>query len=313
MKKSIIISLAFVLTYLNGISQEFNYNSGQVPTTMEIYNYVTKGYAVQVASGLDMKKGYFLFEKLTRSVSFTDVSRSATVAALVTEGNNKVCAWMVVYRKDGADAKIFCIPTQASDESVWNKSFADLRDSEFGTEAYLAYTYTLYSLIGQLTNDYDNICFKSNTLITMSDGSQKEISSLQSGDKVLTYNGCDKSASSSEISKVIIHDEKKYSITRLTLVDENVLFASITSNLSLPTKYLEGTANHPVISDKGIKRIGDIQVNDKLIQYDNSTNSFKEWTISQIESNYTKVDKVYNLRLKSDYSYFANGFAVMMK
>ncbi len=29
-----------------------------VPTTMEEYNYMTKGYKIQVESGLDMKKGY---------------------------------------------------------------------------------------------------------------------------------------------------------------------------------------------------------------------------------------------------------------
>lgn len=30
-----------------------------VPTTMEEYNYMTKGYKIQVESGLDMKKGYY--------------------------------------------------------------------------------------------------------------------------------------------------------------------------------------------------------------------------------------------------------------
>lgn len=30
-----------------------------VPTTMEEYNYMTKGYKIQIASGLDMKKGYY--------------------------------------------------------------------------------------------------------------------------------------------------------------------------------------------------------------------------------------------------------------
>lgn len=31
-----------------------------IPTTMEEYNYMTKGYKIQIESGLDMKKGYFL-------------------------------------------------------------------------------------------------------------------------------------------------------------------------------------------------------------------------------------------------------------
>jgi hypothetical protein len=31
--------------------------TGQAPTTEEEYNYLTKGYAIQISSGLDMKKG----------------------------------------------------------------------------------------------------------------------------------------------------------------------------------------------------------------------------------------------------------------
>jgi hypothetical protein len=33
-----------------------------IPTTMEEYNYLIKGYKIQVESGLDMKKGYYFNE-----------------------------------------------------------------------------------------------------------------------------------------------------------------------------------------------------------------------------------------------------------
>lgn len=33
-----------------------------IPTTMEEYNYMTKGYKIQVESGLDMKKGYYFVD-----------------------------------------------------------------------------------------------------------------------------------------------------------------------------------------------------------------------------------------------------------
>jgi len=37
-------------------------NSFSQSTTQEEYNYITKGYKIQVESGLDMKKGYILTE-----------------------------------------------------------------------------------------------------------------------------------------------------------------------------------------------------------------------------------------------------------
>ncbi len=42
-------------------------------TTLEEYNYVTKGYHVQLTSGLDMKKGY----------EFEDIDKKGTKCALL--------------------------------------------------------------------------------------------------------------------------------------------------------------------------------------------------------------------------------------
>jgi hypothetical protein len=54
MKKLLLISV-FTLQSIFSFSQNEDHPYG---TTLEEYNYVTKGYAVQIEQGLDMKAGY---------------------------------------------------------------------------------------------------------------------------------------------------------------------------------------------------------------------------------------------------------------
>ena len=56
MKALIFLILASPSMHLLGQSDSVMVNVA--PTTVEEYNYLTKGYKIQVESGLDMKKGY---------------------------------------------------------------------------------------------------------------------------------------------------------------------------------------------------------------------------------------------------------------
>lgn len=55
----ILLSLSLVYWTLSLHAQLDTSVIHAIPTTMEEYNYMTKGYKIQIESGLDMKKGYF--------------------------------------------------------------------------------------------------------------------------------------------------------------------------------------------------------------------------------------------------------------
>jgi len=294
-------------------AQEFNYNDRQAATTLEIYNYVTKGYAIQVASGLDMKKGYFIWEKLTRSTNSADGRRTVKINALLIDSNFKVCAWILIYEKAGQTPAYFCIPTQASDEAIWNKAFTDLRDTKLSTDAYLAYTWALYNLVGQLTNDYDDICFSSHTSILMADGSYKYIYEIQENDSLASYDFLSDSKNTTTVSKLITHQDSEYSICRITLTDDRALFASALNNYNTNSISIEATLNHPVVTTKGIKRIGELTTDDRLLHYDLARNKFEDIKVAKIEKDFLKAGAVYNIKLKDQFLYIANHLVVMMK
>lgn len=91
----------------------------QAQTTIEEYNYLTKGYKIQIESGLDMKKGYTFKDLFVVSTSY-DVIRKATFKALYRAGQTAPCAIVMIYQKDGGIAEYVCIPHFLSEEFIWN-------------------------------------------------------------------------------------------------------------------------------------------------------------------------------------------------
>ncbi|AEE53763.1 hypothetical protein [Haliscomenobacter hydrossis] len=94
-------------------------------TTVEEYNYVTKGYKIQVESGLDMKKGYRLVDLCESSAEGGSalLNRKATMTfkGLYKELDKSPCAVMVIYHETGfLDKMYLCIPHWNSKKEIWD-------------------------------------------------------------------------------------------------------------------------------------------------------------------------------------------------
>jgi hypothetical protein len=100
---------------------------------MEEYNYVTKGYQIQVESGLDMKKGY----EIETIDTMSDGDRFAELKSLIRTKDNtrKIAAYMIVYSRKGSPKEYICIPSFKSSDEVLKKYWAQLNTSTFGSIA----------------------------------------------------------------------------------------------------------------------------------------------------------------------------------
>ena len=97
-------------------------------TTETEYNYLTKGYKIQVESGLDMKKGYSLKDVGEWSVDYSSFKRKATFKALYRDNDSIPCATlMILKRTDTVFEEYVCIPHYKSDSSIWEKARADFK------------------------------------------------------------------------------------------------------------------------------------------------------------------------------------------
>lgn len=103
-------------------------------TTLEEYNYVTKGYKVQIESGLDMKKGYII----TDIDEVTVGERTASLKALlkITGKDTTVAAYMIKYTRTDNPTEYICIPSPYStDNTLAQMYFKELYNGE-GDSSY---------------------------------------------------------------------------------------------------------------------------------------------------------------------------------
>lgn len=87
------------------------------PTTLEEYNYLTKGYKIQIESGLDMKNGYVLknFDnKFFHNISIYDKKQSRKVdfKLLYRDNEKRPCAALMILTRVETNYKEYlCIPS----------------------------------------------------------------------------------------------------------------------------------------------------------------------------------------------------------
>ena len=99
-------------------------------TTLEEYNYLSKGYKIQIESGLDMKKGYNIEDVGDWSIFFDSrkFSRNASFKFLYKEGIDKPVATLMIQKRSDTDHVVYyCIPHIDSSEEIWDLAYKDFR------------------------------------------------------------------------------------------------------------------------------------------------------------------------------------------
>lgn len=97
-------------------------------TTEEEYNYLTKGYAIQVESGLDMKRGYSMLDLGETPVQFSTGIRRAQFLGLMRDGATRPCAILMIYKSPSNDLTYLCIPTYNANPELWQKTMNQVTD-----------------------------------------------------------------------------------------------------------------------------------------------------------------------------------------
>jgi hypothetical protein len=98
-------------------------------TTLEEYNYLTKGYKIQIESGLDMKKGYTLKDvyfdfKSSVRIGNKEIIRTSNFKLLIRDGQELPCAILLITTRLDNNVKSYhCIPSHGS--NLWENFKSD--------------------------------------------------------------------------------------------------------------------------------------------------------------------------------------------
>lgn len=120
-------------------------------TTLEEWNYITKGYKIQKESGLDMKKGYELKDILTSYYNYDTPDRVFNFKQLIRLRDNQIAAIMieVVLSSNGQKYTLYyCIPqwnTTPEIQNLFLKEIRNINNKDFLT----AYSWALSQLISR--------------------------------------------------------------------------------------------------------------------------------------------------------------------
>jgi hypothetical protein len=118
-------------------------------TTDDEYNYLTKGYAVQVSSGLDMKSGYTMTDKGSTPIDLGTTISVNTKYLYRTNGNVYAGALLIVNGMKGP-SKYFCVPAPGSSMTQWNNTLTAIQTA-FGTDK-AGYEAVMWALMHILPN-----------------------------------------------------------------------------------------------------------------------------------------------------------------
>jgi hypothetical protein len=110
-------------------------------TTEEEYNYMTKGYQVQISSGLDMKKGY----EFDTEVPITISSYTFTYMPLLKinqQTKENVGLMVKAYSTVSGRTYYFCIPT--GNDALISQSFAHITELDEAMTTSFFKSYILF-------------------------------------------------------------------------------------------------------------------------------------------------------------------------
>lgn len=119
--------------------------TGPSPTTEAEYNYLTKGYKVQIESGLDMKKGYTIVDaSVVRRSSYT-----FDIKFLMREKNNEMAGILIITKSETwGNTYYICLPINNPD--LINKYYASI--AAWDKSLLLEYTLVTSSMFASMSS-----------------------------------------------------------------------------------------------------------------------------------------------------------------
>ncbi len=317
--KKLILFIVIFITNLTIFAQETTEKIGiksaefEAVRKVSIKNLDKDTYIKEAAFILDNSNPPYVFK-------FSDgMERRIYLYKVLESAGMKEIANLMVFTtpKDGKRINLV-IPNALAEKEVWGKYIDELKDGEkavMGFSSCVAFVLAkefsgVLAMKGAEEDKYE-YCFPATAQVSMADGSLKNISDVKVGDKVLSYNTLSKKSQITTVQKVQTHENKQFDISRVLLIDPN---QSMTASLGVKynLKALEATANHPILTDKGMVKMGDLKVGNQVYVFDNETNTFKNHKIFITQPSNSKVSKVYNLLTEKE-NYLINSVVVLKK
>jgi hypothetical protein len=244
---------------------------------------------------------------------------------------------VIYYTTETGKRYIACMPGYKADPKVWRKYFEDIHaidkeepffvlklsyvlSEELGFQLYRAASGQQGAAVDRSeAGTYGNdICFPGETRVSMADGSSKLLREVKAGDEVVTEDPATRVRRAVVVRELTVHEVKNYAITRLTLVaavrgTERKAGAGAEREVRLSSRVLEATPNHPMMTQAGEKKVGEVLIGDQVVCLDAGTGNYVRYLVWDKIEAAGGMQPVYNIVAGSGSTFIMNGVMVMQK
>lgn len=236
---------------------------------------------------------------------------------------------MVFYTSETGKRYQALVPNFTADAAVWEVYFDDIDNiNKVEKNFILKLSYVLskelsfqqYKVIngGKVSKDESAkygtaICFPGDELVTMSNGSKKQLKDVKSGDKIITVDPVTHQSSATVVKELAEHEPENYALTQLVLVSAREHNDINGLNINLSAKVVKATPNHPMLTKIGNSKIGDIGLGEQVLCLDEATHKYETYTVLQKNEHAEGVQKVYNIVAEKGSTLIMNGVMVLQK
>jgi hypothetical protein len=310
--------------------------TGTRPITMDEY-VKAKAFVVKdldkdtyVKAGTDyvldryeMRKPYFI-------TGDDGLKKRIDLYKLIAKDGMQELGTQIFYTNEKGKQFVAIQPNFNADSKVWERYFEDIHAiDKVETNFVLKLSYILsremsFQLYKSMNQGKDlkeesgtygtDICFPGTQKVAMADGTVRLLSEIRAGDKVTTVDPVSKTPVASVVHKLIVHEAKNYAITSLLAVRATERLTKHAVEISLYAKVIEATPNHPMMTSHEVrKRIGDIEVGEKILCAETGSNKFEQYTVINTREKAGGSQQVFNMELAGGTTAVINNVMVLQK
>ena len=221
------------------------------------------------------------------------------------------------------------LPNFTADSKVWEKYFEDIHaidkveknfvlklsyvmSKELGFQVYKSLNQGK-DLAKESATYGNDICFPGNQEVTLADGRTKKLADIRSGDLLITIDTETSKPSIIKVDALVEHEAKNYAITKLLLLHTTETINDRGIDVAFSAKVLEATPNHPMMTTKGEKSLGDMETGNEVLCYNEISGTYVPYRVFHKEEIAVGKQKVYNIMGSKDTPFLMNGVMVLQK
>lgn len=236
---------------------------------------------------------------------------------------------MVFYTSETGKKFQVLVPNFTAEFKVWDQYFRDVDQINLEEKNFsLKLSYVLskelsfqqYKIINggkdlkeESATYGSDICFPGEEWVDLRNGSKKFIKNLIPGDEIKSLDPSSHQAFFIKVKSLTVHPAKNYALTRLVLVHAEEIQHPLYTSVNLKSLIIEGTPNHPMPTQTGSKKLGDLDLGESILGIDEASRETLSYQILQKNTITQGAQKVYNIVADQGSNMVLNGVVVLQK